>query len=421
MNIGVEADRTLVRTAASSTRYALLTFTAPEAVSSKARAPIHVAFVLDRSGSMCGEKIRLAREAVVQALRMLRSTDRFAVVTYDDRIDVVVQSTEASGEAIRNAVTQVERIEVRGSTDLGGGWLKGCEEIAAHQRGGEVSRCVLLTDGLANRGITDRDDLARHAGELRARGITTTTVGLGADFDERLLEAMSHAGGGHFYFIERAVQIADCLTSELGETLEIVSRGTVVSVRPDPGVRVATLNRFRVTEEGGGAMAVSIGDLASRQDVSLVFKLVFPEADTRRTIRAVFSVSDAGAALQGADCDLVWTFDDHAANDAQRRNVVVDREVAKLYAAKATAEALELNRARRFEEAAAVLERTANRIKQYAGSDHELLEIVDSLLQRRPDYAMPMPALALKKEHFASSNAVAMRSSSGTARRRPDA
>ncbi len=421
MNIEVQADRTLVRTSGNSTRYALLTFTAPEPAHAASREAINVAFVIDRSGSMGGEKIRLAREAVIQALRMLRSSDRFAVVMYDTEIDVVVSSTPASSEAITNAVAQVQKIEARGGTDLGGGWLKGCEEIASHLAAGQVSRCLLLTDGLANHGITDRDELARYAEELRARGITTTTIGLGADFDERLLEAMSHAGGGHFYFIEQAVQIADCLTSELGETLETVTREVVVSVTPDAGVQVTTLNRLRTAEHQGGGIDVAIGDLTSRQEVSLVFKLVFLQGPKGRATRALFSVTDSGGVLRAADADLVWTFDDHAANDAQRRTVVVDREVAKLYAAKAMAEALELNRARGFKEAAAILEKTANRIKEYAGDDPELLGIIASLQRRRPDYSAPMPAMALKEEHYASSNMVAMRSATGKARRRPDA
>jgi predicted metal-dependent hydrolase len=134
-----------------------------------------------------------------------------------------------------------------------------------------------------------------------------------------------------------------------------------------------------------------------------------------------FSVADDGGALRGADADLVWTVEGDAANDAQRRNVVVDREVAKLYAAKAMAEALDLNRERRFEEAAAVLEKTANRIREYAGNDPELLGIVASLHDKRPDYSAAMPAMALKEEHYASSNVMAMRSAAGKARRRPDA
>ena len=168
---------------------------------------------------MGGQKIELVREAVRKALAMLRPEDRFSLVVYDDRIDVLVASTPASAEARRNAERMLARIDARGSTDLGGGWLTGCEQVAANMDAKTLGRTLLLTDGLANQGITDHDELIRHAEELRSRQIATSTFGVGSDFDETLLQRMATAGGGNSYFIERNVQILDYLTSELGEAL----------------------------------------------------------------------------------------------------------------------------------------------------------------------------------------------------------
>ena len=189
--------------------------------------------------------------------------------------------------------------------------------------------------------------LTRHAEELRARGITTSTIGLGADFDEVMLERMARAGAGHFYYVETPVQIADCLTGELGEALEIVARDVTVTVQVSGGVSVTTLNRFPARDDGGGRFSVRLGDLVSRQDVELVFRLKFPHGKPAETARAIFSVSDKRGAINEPETDRIWTYADHHANDAQSRNVVVDRAVAKLYAAQAIAEALELNRAGR--------------------------------------------------------------------------
>ena len=161
---------------------------------------------------------------------MLRPEDRFSLVVYDDRIDVLVASTPASAEARRNAERMLAKIDARGSTDLGGGWSTGCEQVAAHLDPGALGRALLLTDGLANQGITDHDELVRHAEELRSRHITTSTFGVGSDFDETLLQRMATAGGGNSYFIERNVQILDYLTSELGEALEVVARDACVEV-----------------------------------------------------------------------------------------------------------------------------------------------------------------------------------------------
>lgn len=420
MTVNVQTDRSLIRAAGRSTRYVLLSFDAPESANAAARPPIDVSFVIDRSGSMGGSKIDLARKAVVQALRMLRQSDRFSIVIYDEEVEVLVPSTPASAEALRNATAQVDRVHARGSTDLGSGWLSGCEELARHAQQGRIARCLLLSDGLANHGITNRAELARHAEELRARGITTSTIGLGVDFDERLLEGMSRAGGGHFYFVETPVQIADCLTGEVGETLEVVARDVAVFAHASPGVSVTTLNSFRVHQEEGGRTRVLLGDLSSRQEVSLVLRVTFPEGHEGETATVVFDVADADGAIRAPRADVIWTFASHQTNDAQPRDVVVDRAVAHLYAALARTEALALNRAGHFEQASGRLEATARRIEEYADGDHELRAIVASLRERHRDYSQPMMAMMRQSEYYASQNRVTMRDASGKARQRPN-
>jgi Ca-activated chloride channel family protein len=121
MTLNAQTDRTLIRAAGRSTRYVLLSFEGPESPKAAARPATDVSFVLDRSGSMGGSKIDLARKAVVQALRMLAPSDRFSIVIYDHEVNVLVPSTPASGEALRNAVAQVEGVQARGNTNLGGG------------------------------------------------------------------------------------------------------------------------------------------------------------------------------------------------------------------------------------------------------------------------------------------------------------
>ena len=100
MPFSVRADRRLIRATAPSRRFVRVEITAPEAPRRAGRIPVNLAFVIDRSGSMAGDKIRKAREAAIQGIRALRPEDRFAVVSYDDHVDVVVPSTpgDAGGE-----------------------------------------------------------------------------------------------------------------------------------------------------------------------------------------------------------------------------------------------------------------------------------------------------------------------------------
>jgi uncharacterized protein YegL len=291
MTFHVRSDRHLVRPTHRSNRFVLVEVTAPPARAERVRPPVNLAFVLDRSGSMGGEKIRLAKQAIEEAVARLHDDDRFAIVTYDDHIDVVVPGTRATPDARRGALERLREIDARGSTNLGEGWLRGAEQVALALSQEGVNRCLLLTDGLANVGITDRDELARHAGELRTRGVSTTTFGVGADFDEVLLQAIASAGGGHFYFIATAASIRDHISSEVGETLEVVARGVTLEISAPEGVRVESLSPYPV-RDGHGRTEVTLGDLTSEERVEVILRLNFPYGELGRTTGALFALSD---------------------------------------------------------------------------------------------------------------------------------
>ena len=419
MKLTVQTDRSLVRASWHSTRYALASLVAPRVERAHTRDPVNVAFVLDRSGSMNGSKIELARRAVDHALRLLRSDDRFALVVYDSEIDVVVESTPATHDACEHARARLASIEARDSTDLCGGWLAGCEQMARYIEGQGLGRGLLLTDGLANQGVTDREEIVAHARELRRRGVVTSTFGVGADFDERLLQQMADAGAGHFYFIERAEQIPDLLASELGETLEVVASGVTLTIETPTGLHAEVLNQFPSTREPD-RLTIQIGDLVSGQELSLVTRLDFPVGQEGDRIAATFNLQAARAQAQGRSVELVWTFASHAACDAQPRNQAVDEAVGQIYAARAQAEAVELNRGGDYAAAERLLGRVGEKIGKYAGRSPILARAIDELRQAGSVTSSPMSAMAMKVMHSRSESALRSRAVDGKARRRPD-
>ncbi len=424
------SDRQLIRSTHRSERFVLVELGAPPAPERAGRDPVNLAFVLDRSGSMSGAKIALAKRAIETAVERLLPSDRFAIVCYDDRVDLVVESTPASREAKQNAVDRLRSIDARGSTDLGSGWLRGAEQVAralaektagrgAGDPGGSVNRVLLLTDGLANVGMTDPAELTRHATELRSRGVTTTTFGVGEDFDEALLQSLARAGGGHFYFIADAAQIADHIATEVGELLSVVARDVAIEVTAADGLDIRTLSPYPMDVRGNRRL-ILLGDVMAEQVLEVALRIKFPYGEIDAEVGVLVGAVDRDGALLTAGATPVgvgWRYADDPTNDAQPRDRSVDRIIAALFAARARQEAVKLNRLGDYREAVAELRAVARKIAEYAGRDPELGALVAELKAEEARWAAPAPEMARKVAFAASSYALQSRSPEGRARR----
>ncbi|HEY4190066.1 MAG TPA: VWA domain-containing protein [Candidatus Limnocylindrales bacterium] len=408
--LAVQADRRLIRANGRSERFLLIGVTAPTVAPdpSRRRPAVNLGFVLDRSGSMGGQrKLGLARQAVLEATHRLDDPDRFSVVVYDNEVEVVVSSVLASPESRRLASSRLDTVDARGSTDLHGGWLAGCEQVAAGLQPDGVNRVLLLTDGLANVGVTDHDALVTAAHDLRQRGVTTSTFGVGTDFDETLLQGIADAGGGHFYFIGDVAQMRDHITSEVGETLEVVAREVRLELTLPESVRVDSLSPFRVERHGGRA-TVFLGDLVSGQALTLALRVTFDYGEIGREVGIGVRIVDRDGAFERArpaldPVTLAWTYADNPANDAQPRDRDVDRVVARLFAERAKQEAVRLNRQGQFEDAGRALDGVRRRVAAYAGSDTALRQIVEELRVEAPVFAAAMPEMARKQQFYQAS------------------
>ena len=215
-------------------------------------APLDVAFVLDRSGSMQGGKLDLAKEGVDLAVARLRDADRAALVVYDDEVDTVQPLAPATPRLKASLRLALHGVDPGGSTYLSGGWVAGCQQLAeatpvanADATATRIRRVILLTDGLANVGILDPAELARHAGELRRRGIATTTVGVGQDFDEGLLSAMAEAGGGNFQYVADPDGLRAFFAHELQELFSVAATGLTVTLVLPPAPMPSSSPRSR--------------------------------------------------------------------------------------------------------------------------------------------------------------------------------
>ena len=413
----IAQDRRLVRAVHHSTRYAIVEVTAPPAAATATRPRVNVAFVLDRSGSMSGRnKITLAKDALREGIERLASTDRFAVVVYDNQVDVVADGRLATADAKRDAIRDLERVGPRGNTDLAGGWLRGAEQVAATLDPEAVNRVLLLTDGLANEGITDPREIERHARELRVRGVSTSTFGVGDDFNEELLGGMADAGGGAYRYIGKSEEIPGLIRSEVGELLEVTARGVELRVRGPEGLRVECLSTDAL-DRGSRESVVHLGDLVADQVVRLVLAFSCPLGEVGRDLGIEISVGDRTGAIS-ASATLTWTFADGEANTRQPRNRDVDRIVARTFADRAIRGAMDGNRRGAWEEVRHQLLGVARRIRSYAGDDPVLLGIVAELERQADAWSVLREEVDRKVAYSQASYSLRSRAASGAAMRR---
>ncbi len=272
-------ERPIVPTAGGTTTLLVRVRALANPGSDGRRAPVDVAFVLDRSGSMSGRPLELVKQAVDVAVGHLGEEDRAALIVYDHAVETL-QRLEPATPRVKTALRlALHGVDARGSTDLAGGWLTGCHQLAVGMEGApaadaaggvRIRRSLLLTDGLANVGITDPSELTTHAHELRRRGVGTTTLGVGTGFDEDLLSGLAEAGGGNFQYIEQADQLRAFFARELNDLLTVTAAGLTLSLTMPHGVRAILINPFPV-ERHGKRLEIAVGDLPAGDELDLVF------------------------------------------------------------------------------------------------------------------------------------------------------
>lgn len=419
--LSVRSERALVRAKSGSHRHLVVRIDAPKLEGAAARRPMNLAFVLDRSGSMGGDKLEFAKGATLAGLGRLEAQDRFAVVVYDEEVTVTTPSTLATERSRRDAASALAEVHARGSTDLCAGWLSGCRQIAERLGEEQVARALLFTDGQANQGVTDPNELANHASALRERGIVTSTFGIGLNFDEQLLRRIADAGGGNARFIESNADFARLLREELSDTMDVVHRGIVLHIRTPPGlvgdaIAVEVVGPWRVTRREGG-VDVALGDLVSEEQLEFVLRIMLPPGAVKTTAELQFSLSDRDGAVEAPPASAGWTWQTHDANDQQPRDVAVDRLVAARHADRARERAILANRSRDYGSSKRLLLRVAERIDGYAGHDPVLRDLVTALRQDAVRYGSTMDVQSQKDAHFRSSSQLRGRTSSGSAHR----
>ncbi len=250
-----------------------------------------LSLVVDRSGSMSGQPLNEALKCVTHIADRMTAADQMAVVVYDDTVNTLVPlAPMMSAQAIRHAI---ESVVSGGCTDLFAGWEEGAKQLEGGVKE-SISRILLLSDGQANRGLQEVDAIVKYCQEWLAKGVSTTTVGLGSSFNEDLMIAMARAGGGQQYYGQTASDLYDSFDEEFSLLQALCLRQLDIKLIPATGVIIETVGLVQQNADG----SYRLSDLAWGSQASLMLRLhISPSAVT--DVRDLLAVTLSARTLEG--------------------------------------------------------------------------------------------------------------------------
>jgi Ca-activated chloride channel family protein len=264
-------------------------------------APVNLALVIDRSGSMKGTRIRNAINAATTAVGRLNEGDTVSVVTFDTTVQIVVPPTTITSGSRDRLVDDIRRIGLGGDTCISCGIEQGMSLI--EQTPGKVNKMILLSDGDANHGVRDVQGFRSIAQRAASRGMSVTTIGVDVDYNEKIMAAIAQDSNGHHYFVENDAALARVFEAEAESLTSTVASGAEVAIDLAAGVE---LDRVfdRTFRRSGNRIIVPLGTFGQGDVKTVLLKVKVPaQTDGKVAVAAVDLTYRDLAAGTDSRCD----------------------------------------------------------------------------------------------------------------------
>lgn len=286
--------------------------------------PLNIALVIDKSGSMGqARKMDYVKKAARKLVKRIRPRDRFSIVAYDDHVSVPLPA--GSVEDHRRAKRIINSLYPGGSTNLSGGLMEGYSQVRRHYIEGGINRVLLLSDGLANRGITSPWELSRIVSSESARGVSLTTLGVGLDFNEDLMASLAESGRGTYYFIDRPGRIGEILAGEFDTLSTISALDVTITIEVKPHVRIDDVMGYEYRRQGRN-VEIHLGDMSAGERRKVMVRLQAPGSRTgeQRIGRVSLGYQPRGGTRhveRASDLELNYVRSRAAVDDSINRDV----------------------------------------------------------------------------------------------------
>ncbi|MEM7370201.1 MAG: VWA domain-containing protein [Bacteroidota bacterium] len=212
-------------------------------------APLNLSLVIDRSGSMSGDRINNAKKALRKLTRSLRPTDVVSLIAFDHESFVMHPAQlVGDGEALFQAIN---RLEVRGSTDLNRGILTGYRELLKYYDASRTNRLLILTDAITNTGVVDPNHIIGNSKEFEhTYEVDCAMICLGSNFQHELAREFTKSGRHSFHFVDDEEDLQKVFVDEVQGLLAPVATDPVLEIQFDPRLEIETFYGYEPIIQG---------------------------------------------------------------------------------------------------------------------------------------------------------------------------
>jgi Ca-activated chloride channel homolog len=281
LTVQMELDQVVASPGYMTDRHLIVTVRAPKDLppdqilaNPGGRPALNFAAVLDVSGSMAGDKLANAKEALRQALVRLHDGDALSLTIFSDEARSAMPPVELNDQMRQSFLSAVQEMRAGGMTALDGGLGLGIQHATRTQRPNNL--VLLLSDGQANVGETDLERVGLRARQARQSGMVVSTLGVGMDYNEALMQNIASEGGGRFYHVSGAGQIGAYLAGELGEIASLAARKAELHLSIPPGATLVAFSATYPVRQEKGQAVVSIGDIPCDTELEITLRLTLP-------------------------------------------------------------------------------------------------------------------------------------------------
>lgn len=293
-----------------------------------ARPALDIALVIDTSGSMAGEKLARAQAAAEYLLASLGPQDRLALVSYNTSVTLMFPLTAVTPGNRGWMAGRIRRLYATDMTNLGGGLQVGVQQVLAGGERNAVQRVILISDGLANVGVVQPAALHGMAASARQRQISVTTMGVGLQFNEILLQNLAEYGGGRYHYIRDAHALVPIFQQEIVSAQAAVATSLEITVAGCQGCEVLESPGYALQKQGGVTRIV-VSDLAGGERRKALVKVRLPrDRPGRQVLDVKLAYRPTRGTAAGKRQERARQVAFELTGDARRVAASVDRRVA---------------------------------------------------------------------------------------------